>query len=641
MNPAVLLAVIGLSIAGIAAESMAYEILTHQDLTEAAADRSVLTLDPSVLKNLGLERGVRDQTQTFPNSKRRERRILDLLRDGAEFEDDAVPVLGFTRHFYNPVTGLGLNITRLPTQTASPDWALQGGQEFSYLHARQYLLDALTRQSESDRRRAFGLTFQTLGHVVHHLQDMAQPQHVRNDVHCPFQLCRAIGAYAPSLYEKWTDGEAVRGGLPRDPALVGYDATTLLFISTFNSPRRFWHTEQPGPSSVASGKGIAEFTNRNFLSAGTNFDFVTPRLFPSPVLDESRKMDMDIQALCTNANPPCLNPNLHGTITFYGNVVEDRLTGQATNNPFASSLSIFDADLRNVTGTSLSQPLLFTLNRFNFALAHGYLIPRAVAYSTGMINYFFRGDIRIGPNPAQPNSVTPAILNYTKEPISGDVKIYYETNANSRLELRAINNITLPAAGPAGPTTSWPVSFEEPEPFRNAKRPLQYTLVFTGDMGEERRTQSDPLGAVTGRQLSVVYGAPNVSDFRYFALAGVAGDVSGAPFPSEQGAIDAAQLRLREYVRGAFNPVFNCEAFTLGATPDWPSPPERTIWGIEFLNRRTIPVLFPQSCAGMNGKGDITLVRDRTSNCPAGHFRTVRPGGGESLQEACYTLASP
>ena len=142
-------------------DARGYEILTHQQvLTRQAANQSVLQTDPRVLRGFGLEKSITDTTQKFPNSRAQDRTVRELLEDGSRFEDDVVPILGFTKHFYNPLTGLGLNVPSLPTQTASVVWALQGGQEFSYLRARQYLLDALTRQSESDRRRAFGLAFQ-------------------------------------------------------------------------------------------------------------------------------------------------------------------------------------------------------------------------------------------------------------------------------------------------------------------------------------------------------------------------------------------------------------------------------------------------------------------------------------------------
>src|SRR5882672_1771811 len=183
---------------------------THQLITGAAVSRSVLQTNPAVLQDMGLS-----LSSTFPNTKGAPGTIPELLSDGADFEDSLLgpPLFNVTlrplRHFYNPVTGLGLNIPLLPnldnplqpTQTSSPDWALArpgaiSAQQNSYWNARQSLFDALTKPAEVERQAAFGETFQFLGQVVHHLQDMAQPQHVRNEAHPPTN---------PSLYERWTN----------------------------------------------------------------------------------------------------------------------------------------------------------------------------------------------------------------------------------------------------------------------------------------------------------------------------------------------------------------------------------------------------------------------------------------------------
>src|SRR6266851_9394821 len=406
----------------------AYEILTHRAMSLAAARASILN-QPSeqLLTSLGLKESIGDQGETFRNSTGLEKTIENLFQDGAEFEDN------FPRprhHFYDPINNRPLTIFGIQVGRTSPDWALEdggqitgilgiGAQEFSFADARNYLLKALTSPSENDRNNNFGLMFQTLGQVIHHLQDMAQPQHVRNDAHLDnlslFGLENINPFAIPSRYEKWTDINDVRSALPFTGYAPTYSANDP---NTFNVARNLWHT--PG------GKGIADFTNRNFVSAGTNFD--KPGLFASPVLDEGNKTERDIQQLCADANPPCRNANLTGTITFYGNPVDDRYSGgPPVNNPFASSLSIFDRDL-----TKAGQSRIFTLNRFNFSAAHSFLIPRAVGYSAGLINYFFRGkiDFVADPNPANPGGFL--IKNLGPEPMKGKFALYYDDRNGER-----------------------------------------------------------------------------------------------------------------------------------------------------------------------------------------------------------------
>lgn len=510
---------------GVGYRAHAYEINTHRDLTQAAVERSILQLDPTILRNLGLDKGINDPTQQFPNSKNEPRTIRRLLQDGTEFEDNVslIPLeVRVVRHFYNPLTGEGLRAGVI-SATASPDWALarRGSdpqQQFSYWDARQYLFDSLTKQSEADRKRAFGLTFQTLGHVMHHLQDMAVPQHVRNDAHCPSLACILIGVgFAPSLFEDWT--EENRGSLSKhlNPGSVGYDIASSSFTLTFNSPRRLWHTELPGPNSPAVGKGIAEFTNRNFVSIGTNFDKPpqpSPPNFALPAFDPNNKTEPTVAELCANANPPC-PPSLlalpQARLTFYGSVGFDNFLQTPVPNPRASTESIFTEFLE-----PLPQDLgrIFSLNRFNFDEAYKHLIPRAVAYSAGLVNHFFRG--RLDAEPQGPGTLL--VKNLSPEAMQGDFGLYYDDAQGNRFPVAvtacrvgavdvpvdqskcknaALVSVSTDAAARLEVNFDAPVS---PSP----KNPGEYMLVFNGKLGEET-PELGSAGAVVGKLVTNPY----------------------------------------------------------------------------------------------------------------------------------------
>ena len=256
-------AVAGLLLIGAA---QAYEPITHQDLSERAAATSVLS-NSATLRRIGFTGDI--ASIGFLNSEGQNQSIVQLIRFGADWEDRRGD-LQATRHFYNPANGSKL----LPViGETSPDWALEDrgvkdGQPYSYRLMRRNFHKALTEPAKSDRDAAWGLTFQTMGHVMHHLQDMAQPQHVRGDAHCDAILPCAFpgtffGFYSPSVYEKRIEQRLPGFG---DYAPV-YSTTNT---ATFAKPRDFWHTNPPGGQST--GKGIAEFTNRSFISAGTNFD---------------------------------------------------------------------------------------------------------------------------------------------------------------------------------------------------------------------------------------------------------------------------------------------------------------------------------------------------------------------------------
>lgn len=501
--------------AGLALRSHAYEIDTHRVLTQAAANRSVLQLDLTQLRDMGLEKSMTDQAQRFPNSKNKLRTIRELLEDGADFEDNiSLQEVRVTKHFYNPLTSAGLRAGVFQQEPTSPDWALapRGSnpeQQYSYGDARQYLYDALTKPVQAERERAFGLTFQTLGQVMHHLQDMAQPQHVRNDAHCPSLGCILLGVgFAPSLFEVWTDQRDIRGALPVNPGPVGYDITSPAFATTFNSPRRFWHTEPPGPNSPQAGKGLAEFTNRNFVSAGTNFDQPrqpAPPYFALPAFDPTNKSDITVAQLCAGANPPCppAFANLpQAKITFYGTTGRDNFTGANVVNPKASSESIF---------TQYLEPLpedvgrVYALNRFNFDEAYKQLIPRAVAYSAGLINHFFRGKIDIVPDAS--NLGSHLIKNLGTEPMSGKFALYYDRADGTRHPVPDASGndlvwdtkvVLANNGGVLGPNGEMPAAgFVVPA---DAKTSAEYLLVFAGDLGEEKADEANGgVGAVAAR----------------------------------------------------------------------------------------------------------------------------------------------
>lgn len=370
-----LLALVLLLLAGAA---YAYEIQTHEKLSEVSFDASRLSKDSQLLQDLGLK-----TTDTFLNSKDpNPRTIKELISDGSRFEDSlllARPI----HHFYDPLRGDALfSFLAKP----SPDWALEDKgqiifplfQGYSFADGRDSFYRALTATTLEDRNTYFGKTFEILGHVIHHVQDMAQPQHVRLDTHLKLSDPSQPDWFFEngSRYEQYTKDKG--GNLPFAP----YGPVS------FDSARSFWHTGQ------GDGKGLAEYTNTNFVSAGTNFDDKSGR-YASPAFDPDSAWEANANELFEQAGeggkvpPECKAPNPPCTMTFYGTAVNDAYRPGASGvNPRTSTQSIFDQDLQ-----AKNLKPVFSLNRFNFDAAHQFLIPRAVAYSTGLMDYFFRGKL--------------------------------------------------------------------------------------------------------------------------------------------------------------------------------------------------------------------------------------------------------
>jgi hypothetical protein len=198
---------------------------------------------------------------------------------GGVYED--VPFWRVLNHFYDPTRNEGLGLLGA---AASPDWALEpagalDGQNHSYRDARDAFYQGLTASSRERRERELGFTFFALGHVIHLIQDVAQPQHTRRDIHPPFTR-RA------SFIEEYVDENVARfplgGGLM--PQVAG--------------PRELW---------TNGGAGLADYTNAHFVSAGTNItglhDGATAELYPQPALSLALQGAIGPPAACRDGTP--------------------------------------------------------------------------------------------------------------------------------------------------------------------------------------------------------------------------------------------------------------------------------------------------------------------------------------------------
>jgi len=226
---------------------------------------------------------------------------------------------------------------------------------------------------------------------------MAQPEHVRNDPHVMIDFSSDDGFLVPSsVIEKITDLTygSTPGNLP-DP----------ISPETFSKARYYW--------ADPTGNGLAQFTNRNFVSPDTNFrgslEYVTTNPdYDLPNLEETEISIETWQTLAAEGSTPLINssnfveggiPPNDGKIYFIGT----KIRGDAVHsfNPRTSSLSIYDEDLRPIINQNPCFPSNpescyradFRLNYFTVVASHPMLLPRAVGYSAGLINYFFRGKI--------------------------------------------------------------------------------------------------------------------------------------------------------------------------------------------------------------------------------------------------------
>ena len=124
---------------------------------------------------------------------------------------------------------------------------------------------------EIERKAYWATTFFALGSVVHTLQDMAQPQHTRNEIHASKEQ---------GLYEAYINRRAI--GFSELDADLSIDGETIFRANSlplldyegypvphFQRLSDFWSTSTG--SSIYTGRGLAEYSNRGLLTPAAGY----------------------------------------------------------------------------------------------------------------------------------------------------------------------------------------------------------------------------------------------------------------------------------------------------------------------------------------------------------------------------------
>lgn len=342
-----------------------FEQASHKDLSERAVLSS--NLDTFLKTQLNALRGVEDQLLAM--------NIIDWVRDGSDREDDSGR---FFNHFHNPLRTWDQAGLRLPLIGQIGASSVLWGQRpelqpsdgrFTWQDARENLFRALTFQgltarTQDEREAHLALTFRALGQLIHLVQDAAVPAHTRNDPHPFFEgledfvQTAGIGQpvalrFAPSIL-----------ALPPNPLAP----IPIARIIDTTDPEQAAATPTAG-----TNVGLAEYSNANFLSGDTIFrDFAFPR-------EESLGPPFDDTA------PGATRPR-----RYFPKVAD----GQAVEH-FVAEGTFTERLIRRLAGDRG-----FMLDRRVYADYASLLLPRAVGYSAGLLDYFFRGRLEIAA-PAQ------------------------------------------------------------------------------------------------------------------------------------------------------------------------------------------------------------------------------------------------
>lgn len=429
-------------------------------------------------------------------------------------------------HFYDPIFNRPLTVGGIlpgsvfgdPNEPA-PNWGIGTSNaltisptsnaarrnHFAVFDAREAMYRALTGRDaqnnivapvESDRNQYWATTFRALGDVVHLLQDMAQPQHTRNEPHCglSYVYYTRPGCGHKSVYEKYIEARAtgsnftVRGLLNGVIVDLETRAIPLVYDNDYPIPQFgnyvSYYTTRHLDAGIFDRRGLADYSNRGFFTAGKNLgdgEYPYPANTPGFYIPETINKDW--------AGDPLPNGS---TVTLLSNVVPDTVNPLGSQGARLTTYGVWDQFLE-----SNGFFKRYTLNRYNYDDMAALLIPRAVAYSAGLINYFFRGRIDFVADAN--NAGAYVIKNLGPEAMSGNFTLYYDAADGKRY----------PVPGDT-PTTTWAgrsiaksgqidnLTFTVPtEPAPEV--PGKYMLVFNGDMGEEKAIAGSTVGAVAAK----------------------------------------------------------------------------------------------------------------------------------------------
>jgi hypothetical protein len=474
-----------LLVVGLSAPAWPYGIETHRAINEGAIFRS--SLSDYLTEVLGLKEGI---AATF-----NQRDVQGWIREGGAFEDQ--PVTRTANHFHYPLRRWDeALLTDLPgslrATQSSVLWAQNPDQQrpegtWSWVRARREFFDALTVTDAAEREMAFGNAFRALGQVLHLIADGSVPAHARNDSHV-----------FPEPLESWLNAEVRPRGVETPEEARARFLATFTPNSVGFSPAIFGVTPNPlatipitkafdadaydgtaASLGLTTGDtvGITEFSNANFFSADTVFadTFIgLERFSPFP---SHTGVEQFIDPV---------NNRRYWRKTDPGISVEHLAT--------VSRLDFFRSGRPPLTG-GLDPVVHEEYGRL--------LIPRAVGYSAGLIDYFFRGRLAAVDPEFTETGVALKVTNAIdpeQSPAWANEKLFSHDNQlkpgrlvltvtykRGEKELFAASDpVTLEKAETLDPgqTSTQILSFDMPA-LPDDATDVEYRLVFRGRLGQE------------------------------------------------------------------------------------------------------------------------------------------------------------
>jgi hypothetical protein len=458
---------------------------THYALNEDIAKRTIngFSLDDYIRNQLGFPNGINEEIHGT--------KILKWLGDGGQKEDEPDGLIRTVlnrgrsnNHFHNPLLtwdSAGLSAT-VYTGQSSILWSQNKNQDpggkWSWYDARDYFYRGLTLTGKLERDRAMANTFRALGQLMHLVEDASVPLHVRNDIHIIYN------------YEWWVEdirtkkretfNNFIANPISFDKSILNNTPNPLAPIPIAKIIDTDIYTGNNPNDTVSTAIGISEYTNANFFSEDTVFSntFSYPSSTSVEITDYSIPDPRD-------SNRTVIRP-------YYKKVADGEIDYRLAAVGFLKDyIMIYIPSYRGLERNSLDEGV--------YSDYAERLIPRAVGYSAGLLNYFFRGDVEISKEIFEQvtdqgiSGLNLTVKNITpdEEMKNGEVWISYKYKLTGETEFTyGLSNQVASGNIPYEGEAHQSFTFHIPIPADAID--LKYIWIFRGTLGQE-------VGAVIGK----------------------------------------------------------------------------------------------------------------------------------------------
>ncbi|OGP11990.1 MAG: hypothetical protein A3G39_07010 [Deltaproteobacteria bacterium RIFCSPLOWO2_12_FULL_43_16] len=482
----------------------ALETDTHKAINKYIARNTLngFSLDSYLKNQLGFANGIEEEFKSTETKK-----AWDWVQFGGEFEDIPAWYLQYIRslnHFHNPITEEGFkgNCLQSSLCVSSTVWALMplGTQSsltgnYSWYDVRAYYYTALTGKDYSgniiaadktQRDAYFAQTFRGLGQLMHLIQDASVPSHTRNDFH----FIKNYEDYAKSFVERF--------GVST-PNNADFYNGTISAITSFIDTNQY--TGSNPVDVIGNTIGLSEYTNANFFSEDTIFSFSFPYPSWSNVVEYPQDMGNGKKRTYLKKLG---QGEVVGDKTGYGEHIEHLAAGRW----FYKYLPEF------IKGSGL------TLDDNVYNNYASLLLPRAVGYSAGFLNYFFRGNFKITNASYTSTSVTMQIKNKTyinpSEPANsaietmgpGSLMVSYSYKDSQKNTIYGLSSSVNVDNVPSGCNSYLNITFPLNGSIPSDASDVSFILIYRGVLGSESDAIAAKKAPIVGSTRIAYYHQP-------------------------------------------------------------------------------------------------------------------------------------